>query len=59
MSTPQDRIRPVDDDALGLRLQGMPGRWDRDRDDRTWLIDQAMSFSRRLMAENRAGTGAK
>jgi len=59
MSGPQDCIRPVDDDALDLRLQGVPGRWDRDRYDRTWFVYQAMPFSRRLMAKNCAGTGAK
>src|SRR5262249_60251063 len=59
MPGPQDRVRPVDDDARNLRASRMPERRDRDRYDRTGLVDQAMPFGRRFVAQYRPGTSAE
>jgi hypothetical protein len=54
---PQDGIRPVDDDVRDLRPRWAPRRWDRDGDDRTWLIDQAVPLGCCLVAQYRIGSG--
>jgi hypothetical protein len=35
----------------------MPRRRDGDRDERAWLVDQAVALGRRLMAQNGIGPG--
>ena len=59
MRGPQDRVRPVDDDARDLRARWMPRRRNRDRYDRTRLVDQAVPFGRCFVAQHCPGTRAE
>jgi hypothetical protein len=49
---PKDCIGPADDYAWDLHLRRMPGRWDRDRDERTGFIDHAVALGSRLVTQN-------
>src|SRR5512142_154364 len=59
MPGPQDGVRPVNDNALDLRLCGVPRHRNRDRDGKAWLVDETVPLGCRLVTENRAWPGAQ